>query len=188
MIAAMFGLVESAAFADKLCLKVAFNKKTQKVKTTSKVGPVCPKGFKELVDTASFVGSQGPQGPVGPQGLSGPQGAVGAQGADGAEGKIDLASCRSEVATFEPCAAGSSCSNTLTCGGVGTSAGSRLNDYMIQYGWSLSNQAAYVTAANTVLAVGGTFKYPTGMTLTTASEEGYGPHAPSIGMVCCLPN
>lgn len=59
-----------AAHADKLCLQVTVAKKTGKVSTKKTIAPACPKGFTELVDTASFVGPQGAAGASGARGPS----------------------------------------------------------------------------------------------------------------------
>lgn len=50
------------AYAEKLCLKVAYNKKKQKVEHQSKIvdGDSCPKGFQEVTDTSRFKGDRGP--------------------------------------------------------------------------------------------------------------------------------
>lgn len=170
--------VADEAKADKLCLKVAFNKKTSKVTTSSTVATTCPAGFRELVDTSTFVG---------PQGAAGSNGSSGANGTNGTNGKVDLASCRNEVVTFASCPAGLVCGSTLQCGGAGTSGGSALRDYMIHFSWSLSN-AAYVSESYPLFVVQGSSRYPTGITVWSRSEDLFGSHIPQIDIVCCLPN
>jgi len=81
--------VTYSANADKLCIKLNFNKKTSKVSAAKAVAAVCPKGFTELVDTSTFVGPQGPAGASGSNGAVGPQGPA---GTNGANGNINLAS------------------------------------------------------------------------------------------------
>lgn len=167
-----FTSISEKAFAEKVCLRVAFNKKKGTISTTKAIAPTCPKGFTELIDTATLVG---PQGPAGKDGIN------------GSNGKIDLSSCRYEGATFAACPEGSMCTNTLQCGGAGTTQGSAVNDYMIHYDWALSNNAAYVTESNPLLTQGAG-RYPTGIMISSASETGFGSHTPSIGIVCCLAN
>lgn len=177
--------VVGSAQADKVCLKVAFNKKTSKVTTSSAVATTCPSGFKELVDTSTFVG---PQGAAGANGTNGSSGASGTNGTNGTNGKLDLASCRYEFVTFASCPEGTVCTHTLQCGGSGTTAGSAQNDYMIHYDWALSNDAAYVTESNPILVTQGSSKYPTGIIVSSTSEDTFGAHTPSVGIACCLPN
>ena len=179
--------VADSAQADKLCLKVAFNKKTSKVTTSSTVATTCPAGFRELVDTSTFVGLQGAAGTNGSNGATGAAGSNGANGTNGTNGQLNLASCRNEVVTFASCPAGLVCGSTLQCGGAGTSGGSALRDYMVHFSWSLSN-AAYVSESYPLFVVQGSSRYPTGITVWSRSEETYGAHVPQIDIVCCLPN
>jgi len=80
--------VESAS-ADKLCIRVKYNKKKQRVATSSTIAPQCRRGFVELVDTANFLG---PTGAVGPAGAAGPAGADGSLRiyGDGSAGPLDV--------------------------------------------------------------------------------------------------
>lgn len=49
----------SLTLADKLCLQTTVNKKNFKASHKSVVAAVCPKGYTELADTASFRGADG---------------------------------------------------------------------------------------------------------------------------------
>ena len=175
-------LASTVAQADILCVrnKTKANKKSGAVALaksfkTVATGSSCPKGFVALVDTQLFKGEKGDTG------------ATGAQGIPGTNGKVDLGSCRSEVATFSSCPEGSVCSNTFQCGDANTSF-SEAGDYVISYSWELDNGAAYIVGKDTILVGAGPARYPTGVTISSTSEQGFGPHTPSIGMVCCLPN
>ncbi len=70
------------AYGDKVCISVTVNKKL-KTSIRTQVAATCPKGFNELVDTATLAG---PAGPAGPAGATGSQGPAGAQGPVGSRG------------------------------------------------------------------------------------------------------
>lgn len=187
-------LCVSTVSAELLCVKkkakvkrgsVALSKSVQVVNLSS-----CPRGFDLLLDTALFKGDKGDPGTPGVPGTPGAKGDPGQNGDDGingADGQINLESCRSEFVSFSPCPDGSVCTNTLSCGDANTSNGSEIFDYMIHYNWDLDNDSAYVTEVNPVLTVIGSASYPTGLSLSTTSEETFGTHIPSIGIICCLP-
>lgn len=165
----------ATAQADKLCLKVAFNKKKGKVTTSSTVAATCPKGFKELIDTATFVG---------PAGATGATGATGPQGPQGIAGLLKLDTCKLEVKTGSSCAEGTVCATTLTCGSPGTN-GSRLNDLMLDWVFTSDTLGAYVS--ETVFITPNGKDYPTGIEVGTTSENDLGAHVPSVAIICCEP-
>lgn len=108
----MAGAIDSAQ-AEKLCLKVSFNKKTGKVTTRSTFSATCPRGYNELADSASFVGSAGAAGATGATGAIGASGATGMQGATGATGASAFSTIPSGT-TVRGVIGGGGNSNTIT--------------------------------------------------------------------------
>lgn len=87
---AIFAAVFSGAtqaFADKVCLKATTTKKgTSLARTAVPSSSSCPKGYVEVVDSATLTGPTGAQGPTGPTGPAGAQGPTGPQGPAGSQG------------------------------------------------------------------------------------------------------
>jgi len=164
----------SESYADKLCLKVSFNKAKQKVTTASTVAATCPSGYKELVDTSSFVGPQGATG------ASGTNGTNGTNGSNGTNGFVPLSQCDFGTITGSSCAEGSVCTTTLSCGDF---TGSSANEYMIAWDFSVSNNGAYLVEALQLVPTGS--EYPSGISIKTTSEDTFGAHIPELTIFCC---
>ena len=158
----------SSSYADKLCLKVLFNKKKQTVSTSSVTAANCPKGFKELVDTSTFVG---PQGPAGTNGTN---------GSNGTNGFVPLSQCVFGSTTGVACPDGAVCDTELSCSSV---SGSTSGAYMISWVFDISNKSGYIVRSTNLVPSGS--QYPTGVRISTTSEETFGTHTASLGIVCC---
>ena len=179
----LFSITES--YADNLCVKnrIKANPRNGAVNlakafTTVGDNQECPKRFKKIVDVNTLQTSQVLQGPQGPKGDT---------GANGADGKVNLASCVYEVSAFNCSANDADCTGSISCGNSQTNSGSEINDYMIFYNWNNEENAAYPIAINPILATNQ--QYPTGVSITTVSEDGYeNDYTLIIGITCCLPN
>lgn len=162
--------------AAKLCLKVAVGK-TGKVTTSSTVAVTCPKGFKELIDTASFVGPTGPTGATGPQGDTGATGSKGDTGATGAAGLVNIPGCKYKYTE-------SAGNNVWLTPSVSCDAG----QFMLSHGWFIYEGSAKTTIAESSLMLndpsstnGGT-NYPTGVMYTVGSS---GSFTGAAEIICC---
>lgn len=165
------------AEAAKLCLQVSFNKKTGKTTTKRTIAASCPKGYTELVDTATFVG---PQGPAGKNGANGANGSNGTNGTNGTNGFVPLDSCMYGSTLNSSCAEGAVCRTTLSCGEV---AGASADDLMLSWVFDVSNKSGYVASTTQLVRPGK--NYPSGIEIATTSETGWGSHTPSLAIVCC---
>ena len=159
------------------------------------VGPQGPAGEQGPVGPQGPAGEPGPVGATGPEGATGatgatgergPEGATGATGPEGAPGILNLASCVSEEASFDPCQAGDVCDNELVCGGPGTFNGSNLGDLMLSWEFSLEgDDPGYLVESHNILPPGS--NYPTGIHIKSTGRGGHGAHKPRLGIICCLP-
>ena len=162
-------LLAGPVYSDKLCLKVSFNKLKEKVSTKSTVAATCPSGYKELIDTESFKGTKGDKGDAGEAGI------------------IDVDSCVTETAIASGAGPeGEVCSLAAYCGAPGTLHGSRLGDILIGWAYNIDNYAGYLVSSFYIYPPGKT--YPTGVQITTTSEQGFGSHVAGIKIICCLPS
>jgi hypothetical protein len=160
-----------SAEAAKLCLQVSFNKKTGKTTTKRTIAESCPKGYTELIDTTTFVG---PQGPAGSNGTNG------ANGINGTNGFVPLDSCKYGSVTGSTCAADTVCQTSLSCAEV---SGASADYLMLSWVSDVQPKAAYIVSST--LLVQPNKVYPSGIEISTTSEDSYGAHVPSLGIVCC---
>jgi hypothetical protein len=159
--------------ADVLCIKNSVKAaKTGKVSLATALstvaGATCPTGSTAVLNTATFAGPQGPQGPAG------------TNGANGTNGIVPLSSCKLGSVDGSSCAEGLACDTELSCSQV---AGASADSYMIAWDFAVSPNIAYLTDA-TLLVPSGAL-YPSGVRITTTSEDTHGAHTPTLSIFCC---
>ncbi len=105
IVVSILSFSQSQALADLLCQ----NKTTKVLTTTSNAS--CPRGYKKVISTTSFVGPQGATGATGAKGDTGAQGLQGATGAQGTSGLVTFRRYYLTKDTFTPTKISSACTS-----------------------------------------------------------------------------